>query len=284
MLFLSNLIGGQPEQAIGLFGLPLALPKAVRSAAGLLSCVVGALLAGVVLLVAVATVPTLFGYHTYVVSSGSMEPALRTGSIAVTSPSKPIGLKVGDIIAYDVASRDRPVLHRIVKIDEVAGERRFMTQGDSNAAPDTTPVTLEGAGDRVVYSVPYAGYVIGFAQGWGGRLVLIGVPAVLLAFIMGRDARRKPSPRADLKAQVERLRLQGMPAPLSASTMAVRGQPERPMPPDRLNIASSLVRMNSPSAGLVLASEQDGPAAALIASIPDGWLVRAALLHELLAS
>lgn len=222
MSVLTNVIGRQPGPVSGRFGLSLAVPKAARSALGLLSYIVGAVLAGVVLLVAVATVPTLFGYHTYVVSSGSMEPALRTGSIAVTSPSKPIGLKVGDIIAYDPASASTRVLHRIVKIEEVDGERRFITQGDSNAAPDPTPVTLDGAGDRVVYSVPYAGYVVGFAQGWGGRFLLIGVPAVLLAFIMGRDARRQPAQRAEPDAEVR------YPSAITASPGAPTGPTTSP--------------------------------------------------------
>jgi signal peptidase len=187
----------QPEQARGLFGLPVALSKIARAAARVLSYVIGAVLVCFVLLVAVAAVPTLFGYHTYVVRGGSMEPALRTGSVAVTSPIKPIGLKVGDIIAYHPSTGSSHVLHRIIKIEEVNGERRYITQGDQNVAPDPNPVTLEGEGDRVVYSVPYAGYVVAFAQGWGGRFLLIGAPAILLAFMMGRDARRQPAGPAE---------------------------------------------------------------------------------------
>ena len=39
---------------------------------------------GVLALVGAATLPTLFGYHTYAVNGGSMEPTLKKGSAAVT--------------------------------------------------------------------------------------------------------------------------------------------------------------------------------------------------------
>ncbi len=234
MALLSDSMGNQREQATGLFA-RFALPARARRATRILSYAIAAVLVGVVILVGVGTVPTLFGYHTYVVTSGSMEPVLKTGSVAVAAPANPLTLKVGDIIAYLPSAGSTHVLHRIVRIDEANGQRQFITQGDHNAAPDPTPVTLSNDGDRIVYSVPYAGYIVAFAQGWDGRFLLMGVPALLLAFILGRDARR-PSPDSRARAGIEPERAYVPASPLVSETapqayVARAARPPVPAPP-----------------------------------------------------
>jgi len=156
-------------------------------------------------LVGIATIPALFGYSTYTVDDASMEPKLRNGSAAVASATRSSDLEVGDVIVRREEAGGPAVLHRIVDIGQVGGERAFFTQADQNAAPDETPVTLSGEGDRVVYTVPYAGYILNFAESWTGRLMLIGVPLVLLSapFLdhirqRGPARSRRPSPQANL--------------------------------------------------------------------------------------
>jgi signal peptidase I len=121
-----------------------------------------------------------------------MEPTLSDGSVAVTHPTSPRALEAGDVIAYRSSSENGPVLHRIVSITMGAtGELLFTTQGDSNVAADPRPVGLTGQGDKVVYSVPYAGHIIDFASSPPGRAALIGVPLAWLALASVRDAFRK---------------------------------------------------------------------------------------------
>lgn len=147
-----------------------------------------AVLVGALLLVAAATGPVLLGYHTYNVEGRSMAPSLQLGSAVVTHPTSPRALKVGDIIVRPGSGDSPPVLHRVVDItvgDD--GQRLFVTQGDQNQTRDPKPVAFDGSGDKVIYSVPYAGYIIGFARSWLGRLVLIGIPLILLVAIFSRD-------------------------------------------------------------------------------------------------
>jgi len=175
------------------------------------------LLIGTLGLVAAGTAPTLFGYHNYVINGGSMEPSLQVGSIAVTGPTSPFDLKIGDIIVRNELSDSSTVLHRIVEITNVNGQRAFVTQGDQNRAPDTTPVILVGTGHRVIYSVPYAGYILNFARSWVGRMILIGIPLALLAITSAKQARGwlRRERKADVDATVEPVLLQ-QPAPLEA--------------------------------------------------------------------
>ena len=149
-------------------------------------------------LVATATLPGLFGYHTYTIDGGSMEPTLSVGDAAVTKPSSPRSLEVGDVIVRRDTRGGQPVLHRIVEIVSVDGQLAFITQGDKNNAPDVEPVVLAGTGDKVIYSVPYAGYLLSFAGSWPGRFILIGLPFMLLASTFAKEIQRaiRPERRA----------------------------------------------------------------------------------------
>lgn len=184
---------------------PALSRTALRAAKVVSGCLVAGLV-GVLLLVAIATMPALFGFHTYTVEGNSMGPALKRGSVAIAAPTSAGKLRVGDVIAYRPSRSHPPVLHRIVQITNDNGQPGFITQGDRNAAPDAVPVALQGSGDKVTYAVPYAGYILDFARSTLGKIVLIGLPlpALLGLFLLPwkREARpatasaRSETPRA----------------------------------------------------------------------------------------
>ncbi len=142
-------------------------------AAGLL-LLVGALIAG--------AAPTLFGYESYVVLSGSMEPALQVGDLSVVGAVRPEDLRVGDIISYRTPSRPNTVVtHRLVGIGtNAAGRLAFETRGDANDSTDQVDVDAEAVLGRVAYAVPKVGYLVDFAKRPLGKGVLLGLPALLL--------------------------------------------------------------------------------------------------------
>ncbi len=170
----------------------LARLAAFRQGGRILTYALLGALIGVLLLVAAATLPVLFGYHNYVVQGGSMGASLKAGSAAVTKPTSPYDLGIGDVIARRQSEDGPAVLHRIVDIRVEDGQRLFITQGDANRTPDPKPVALEGPGDKVVLTVPYAGYILDFAGTGQGRLLLIGAPLALLAAMVVREKRRPP--------------------------------------------------------------------------------------------
>jgi len=178
-----------PDRAGALAGLARSLP--IRDYWRPVSYLVLGALLGLGLLVAAATLPTFAGYHTYVVKGGSMEPSLPKGSVAVAKATSPGALAIGDIVARHDDQSGEAVLHRVVDITTTGdGERLFVTQGDRNGTPDIVPVALAGAGDKVVYSVPYVGYFLNFATSLLGRLLLVVAPIALLGFLVTQDARR----------------------------------------------------------------------------------------------
>lgn len=205
----------------GLLGVCWALGRreAVQRAAGLLPYGLLACLIGLLLLVAAATVPVLFDYHIYIVEGGSMEPSLRAGSVAVTHPTSTRALQVGDVIVWRASPQSPPVLQRIVEVTDANGERLFVTKGDENRSPDRELLALQGPGDRVVYSVPYVGYILKFAESGAGRFLLIGAPLALLAALILRE--RRQSPRVENEREVKILALERKAPPAPAIVIPV---------------------------------------------------------------
>jgi signal peptidase len=113
-----------------------------------------------------------------------MGASLSNGSIGVTRQIDAESIGVGDVVALKKSSHTLPVLHRVVAIDTSEGARKFVTQGDANKEPDADPVGLQGPGDKVVFSIPWLGYLVHFARSGAGRALLLIIPSTLLAGIV----------------------------------------------------------------------------------------------------
>lgn len=122
----------------------------------------------------------------FVVQSGSMEPAIKTGSIAIVRSSNEY--KEGDIITYkssssaDIKNPKFTVTHRIVSIGEQEGTSFYTTKGDANDAPDSTPISKDLILGKVLFSLPYLGYPVGFAKTQTGFITLIVIPATIIVY------------------------------------------------------------------------------------------------------
>jgi signal peptidase I len=121
------------------------------------------LLVVLVLALGAATWGVLTGqWRAHSVLSGSMEPSLPVGSVAITERVRTSSLEVGDVITF--REPDDPaqlVTHRIVSITKEDGRLRYETKGDANDAKDPWKVTLRGHHSYLVIAdVPYLGYVV----------------------------------------------------------------------------------------------------------------------------
>lgn len=117
----------------------------------------GLFTAAVIIIGGVTAVPKLFGYLPCIILSGSMEPAIETGSI-VYIDGKAAECQIGDIITYRLMTdRDRNTLvtHRII------GQRdgAYVTKGDANDTADTNLVSQEQIIGRFRFSIPRLGYL-----------------------------------------------------------------------------------------------------------------------------
>ena len=145
-----------------------------------------AALVAALLLGALMLVPPLAGFERYVITGGSMSGTIDRGAIAYARPVPVADLRAGDVITYEPPRGLGPggkVTHRIVWTGRGAnGTRAFRTKGDANAAADPWRFELPGRVQaRVAVHVPYAGYAIAALGVRWVRMLVIGVPALVVA-------------------------------------------------------------------------------------------------------
>jgi signal peptidase len=133
-------------------------------------------------------VPSVLGFQRYVLVGGSMEPTIHRGSLVFDRVAPVDDLHVGDVITYVPPGMTHPLSHRIVHVThDESGSPVFRTRGDANASLDPWRFTLNDATQaRVSFSVPYAGYPLWLLGSPLARLVLIGIPALLIGGVTAR--------------------------------------------------------------------------------------------------
>jgi signal peptidase len=144
------------------------------------------LLAAGMLLGALMVLPALFGIQRYVIVSGSMTGTYDRGSVVFDDVVPVAQLRVGDVITYRPPAGAGPnhlVTHRIAAITTATdGTRVYRTKGDANAVADPWTFTLAGPRQaRVRASLPYAGFAIAALSDRRVRMIVIGLPAALIA-------------------------------------------------------------------------------------------------------
>ncbi len=169
--------------------------------------VAGNLLLAIVFLGSAAFVlPSLLGYQRYVITSGSMTGTYDVGSIVFDKMVPTHDLAVGDVITYlppPASGVPHLVTHRIVSIRQHDGRPVYRTKGDANPQRDPWVFHLDSSVQpQVRFSVPYAGYAFLALADRDTRMLVIGIPAGLIALLslveVGRALRpRRPEPAAD---------------------------------------------------------------------------------------
>lgn len=160
------------------------------------------------------TVPRVFGYEIYTVISGSMDPAIPTGSLVYIADTDPGEIVEGDVIAFyggmsgnsgnradgagsgasstgNGAGRGAGaaesgagtggsgasiITHRVVSNSVIMGE--FITRGDANEKEDINPVSYDNYIGKVQLSVPMAGYAAELFTSTQGKIAAVCVIAV----------------------------------------------------------------------------------------------------------
>ena len=147
------------------------------------------------LVFAASSLPALLGFKTMVVTSGSMEPTIRTGDSVVIRPTPPESLalgfkdgfiRIGDVITFKPFGAGGLVTHRVIAVKEMQGDTYFQTQGDANATPDVNLAAGGAVYGKVTMTVPRFGYVLHFTATPLGKVLMILVPILIL---MWREVR-----------------------------------------------------------------------------------------------
>ena len=135
----------------------------------------------IVLMCIPLTIPKVAGYQIYTVVSGSMEPAIPTGSLVYVKWTEPEQIEKGDVIAFYGTDVDGSIItHRVVSNSSAMGT--FITKGDANSENDMNPIPYDNYIGKMKLSVPIAGGVIKAVTEGSGKFVaflVIGIAIVL---------------------------------------------------------------------------------------------------------
>lgn len=144
------------------------------------------LVALVVLLAVLLWGPRLLGMEVFTVLSGSMEPAYHTGGCVYVREADPHALETGDVITFRL-SGETIATHRIIEVTEESGEPAFRTKGDANEEADNSLVTPDRIIGKVVFGLPWLGYLAAYIQSPSGRYAAVAVGAFILLMVFLPD-------------------------------------------------------------------------------------------------
>ena len=122
-------------------------------------------------------VPSVLGYSSFRVLSGSMEPLIPTDSMIVVKKTPVSEISPGDIISFyssDPTLGGAVNTHRVVSVEQAGGVYVFTTKGDANVVADEYTTT----GNEVIGVVVFTSLLL-------GKLVhLLSNPIVFIPVIM----------------------------------------------------------------------------------------------------
>src|SRR3989338_3836171 len=149
----------------------------------------------------IALFPIKGNYQIKIVQSGSMEPSIKTGSIVIIKPS--VNYTVGDVVTFGKdTKKDIPTTHRIVSSRAQDGVIMFTTKGDANEDSDTNEIRQSDIHGKVLFDVPFFGYIIDLARKPLGFAVLIVLPALIVIYDEGVKIFREISKMRKKKEEV----------------------------------------------------------------------------------
>lgn len=89
------------------------------------------------------------------IATGSMQPEISVGDMVIISKTENDNIEIGDIIQFKRNSYT--VVHRVVQITEIDGQKFYTTKGDANNSNDNGLVSSDDIIGKAVAAIPYIG-------------------------------------------------------------------------------------------------------------------------------
>lgn len=129
----------------------------------------------------------VLGYRLIYVTSGSMEPTIKTHGMALTKEVQSIDdVKENDIISFTVRTDDGSLIrttHRIYKIED---DGKIYTKGDNNTVVDSYPITISNIESKVCCTFNFTAWWVELWQsGISGRILIFSIIIFIILIYVG---------------------------------------------------------------------------------------------------
>lgn len=126
-------------------------------------------------------VPAAAGYKMFLVSSGSLHPVFKAGSVIAVKDLDSRRIRKGDIITFkDPADETRTITRRVLSIAGAGDQIQFITSKNAKDRTKGAVVPAANLVGRVDYWVPYLGYILELAVSKIGLVMFFIIPGMLL--------------------------------------------------------------------------------------------------------
>ncbi|MEK9201265.1 MAG: signal peptidase I [Patescibacteria group bacterium] len=118
----------------------------------------------------------------FIVTSGSMEPSIGTGSVVVVAPRP--DYFPGEVLTFRSGPKS-VTTHRVLAKSwpkDITNPPTFITKGDANDSTDTNQLALENVTGKVVLTIPYVGLISSVAKTPMGFIFLVVVPGTIIVY------------------------------------------------------------------------------------------------------
>lgn len=145
-------------------------------------------------------IPDFFGYKSFVIVSGSMEPTIMTGDAILVKEVSEDEIKTNDIISF--SQEGTIVTHRITEMIEENGVKKYKTKGDNNNSEDKEKITYEKIEGKYQFKIRQFGVIVEILKN-KITLILLILTIIFIYYYRGKIENRKKQRKEKRKKYTE---------------------------------------------------------------------------------
>ena len=131
----------------------------------------------------------IFGFRTYLVATGSMEPEYSIGDMIIIKETPKEKIKAGDVINYISENKADTITHRVIEVEEKQGQTYYKTKGDNNNSEDPEPINYNQVQGVLVFKISKLGKVITKLLTGTGITILFAF--IILSYLKDKNKEEK---------------------------------------------------------------------------------------------
>ncbi len=145
-------------------------------------------------------IPDFFGYKTFVIVSGSMEPTIMTEDAILVKEVPQNKIKINDIISF--SQGEAIITHRVIGIVEENGVTKYKTKGDNNNVEDKEKITYDQIEGKYQFKMSQFGIITEILKSKITLAILILI--IIFIYYYKRKIENKKQKRKEKRELYER--------------------------------------------------------------------------------